>query len=73
MSDLEEGYHIEHMYKACKDIMDSGCQLIVLTALDFEGSPVYNEHAAQRLTNMGAKVAAITPNELAEWIGEIIS
>lgn len=73
VSDLEEGYPIDHMYKACKDIMDTGCQFIVLTVLDFEGSPVYNEHAAQRLTNMGAKVAAITPNELAEWIGEIIS
>ena len=73
VSDLEEGYSIQHMYKACKDIMDTGCKLVVLTALDFEGSPVYNEHAAQTLTNMGAKVAAITPYELAEWIGEVIS
>ncbi|WP_337031616.1 VWA domain-containing protein [Paenibacillus illinoisensis] len=73
VSDLEEGYPIQQMYKACKDIMDAGCKLLVLTALDFNGDTVYNKHAAQTLTNMGAHVAAITPNELAEWIGEIIT
>lgn len=73
VSDLEEGYPIHQMYKACKDILDAGCKLLVLTALDFNGDTVYNKHAAQTLTNMGAHVAAITPNELAEWIGEIIT
>jgi hypothetical protein len=61
------------MYKACKDIIDAGCKLLVLTALDFNGDTVYNKHAAQTLTDMGAHVAAITPNELADWIGEIIT
>lgn len=73
VSDLEEGYPIQHMYKACKDILDTGCKLLVLTALDFNGDTVYNKHAAQTLSNMGAHVAAITPNELADWIGEIIT
>ncbi|KQY94972.1 CoxE [Paenibacillus sp. Root52] len=73
VSDLEEGFHINHMYQACKDIIDAGCKLLVLTALDFNGDSVYNKHAAQTLTNMGAHVAAITPNELADWIGEIIT
>lgn len=73
VSDLEEGYPIQHMYKACKDILDAGCKLLVLTALDFNGDSVYNKHAAQTLTNMGAHVAAITPNELADWIGDIIT
>ena len=73
VSDLEEGYPIQQMYKACKDIMDAGCKLLVLTALDFNGDTVYNKHAAQTLTNMGAHVAAITPNELADWIGEMIT
>ncbi|PZT54974.1 VWA domain-containing protein [Paenibacillus silvae] len=73
VSDLEEGYPINQMYQACKDIIDAGCKLLVLTALDFNGNSVYNEHAAQTLANMGAHVAAITPNELAEWIGDIIT
>ncbi|CAI6050752.1 hypothetical protein PAECIP112173_01379 [Paenibacillus sp. JJ-100] len=73
VSDLEEGYPINQMYQACKDIIDAGCKLLVLTALDFNGDSVYNKHAAQTLANMGAHVAAITPNELAEWIGDIIT
>ncbi|WP_145331278.1 VWA domain-containing protein [Paenibacillus xylanexedens] len=73
VSDLEEGYPINQMYQACKDIIDAGCKLLVLTALDFNGDSVYNKHAAQTLANMGAHVAAITPNQLAEWIGEMIT
>ncbi|WP_434756524.1 VWA domain-containing protein [Paenibacillus amylolyticus] len=73
VSDLVEGFPINQMYQACKDIIDSGCKLLVLTALDFNGESVYNKHAAQTLANMGAQVAAITPNELAEWIGEMIT
>ncbi|MGQ8872026.1 VWA domain-containing protein [Paenibacillus sp. TSA_86.1] len=73
VSDLEEGFPINQMYQACKDIIDAGCKLLVLTALDFNGESVYNKHAAQTLANMGAHVAAITPNELAEWIGDIIT
>ena len=73
VSDLEEGYPIQHMYKACKDIVDAGCKLLVLTALDFEGNSVYNKHAAQVLADLGAHVAAITPNELADWIGDIVT
>ncbi|WP_207383547.1 VWA domain-containing protein [Paenibacillus solani] len=72
VSDLEEGYPIQHMYRACKDIIDSGAKLFVLTALNFEGEAVYNRQAAQTLANMGAHVAAITPNELADWIADTI-
>ncbi|MHA7965286.1 VWA domain-containing protein [Paenibacillus sp. CAU 1782] len=73
VSDLEEGYPVRGMYKACKDIIDSGSKLLVLTALNFDGDAVYNRQAAQHIANMGAHVAGITPNELAEWIGEIIT
>jgi Mg-chelatase subunit ChlD len=73
VSDLEEGYPVRGMYKACKDIIDSGSKLLVLTALNFDGDSVYNKQAAQHIANMGGHVAAITPNELAEWIGEIIA
>ncbi|WPP39652.1 VWA domain-containing protein [Paenibacillus hunanensis] len=72
VSDLEEGYPIQSMYAACKDILDAGSRLIVLPALNYEGTAVYDRNAARRLTDMGANVAAITPNRLAEWIGEII-
>ncbi|ASA26301.1 VWA domain-containing protein [Paenibacillus donghaensis] len=73
VSDLEEGYPAEQMYRAAKDILDGGSRLLVLTALDFAGTAIYNERAAQVLTNMGAYVAALTPDKLADWIGDIIT
>ncbi|MCM3781828.1 VWA domain-containing protein [Neobacillus mesonae] len=72
VSDLEEGYSLPPMYRACKDIIDAGSRLLVLTSLDFEGNSIYNERAARRIADMGADVAAITPNELPDWIGNII-
>lgn len=73
VSDLEEGYPIQDMYRTSKEIIDTGCTFLVLTALDFEGTGVYNKHAARTLADMGAHVAAITPDELAQWVGKIIT
>ncbi|MGO0061943.1 VWA domain-containing protein [Brevibacillus fluminis] len=72
VSDLEEGYPIHEMYRISKEIIDSGCTFLVLTALDFAGNTVYNKNAARILADMGAHVAAITPDELSRWIGKII-
>lgn len=72
VSDLEEGYPIKEMYRQSKEIIDAGCKFLVLTALDFNGNATYNQHAARVLNDMGANVAAITPDELAQWIGKVI-
>ncbi|MDO3411418.1 VWA domain-containing protein [Saccharibacillus sp. CPCC 101409] len=73
VSDLEEGYPAQHMYRAAKDILDGGSRLLALTALNFEGHPVYDERAARTFADMGAEVAALTPDALAEWIGRIVN
>lgn len=73
VSDLVEGYPASHMYRAGKDILDAGARLLVLTALDFEGHAAYDEHAARTFADLGAEVAAITPDALAEWIGRIVN
>ncbi|MFF0826574.1 VWA domain-containing protein [Brevibacillus sp. NPDC003359] len=72
VSDLEEGYPIKEMYRQSKEIIDAGCKFLVLTALDFNGNATYNQYAARVLSDMGANVAAITPDELAQWIGKVI-
>ncbi|CEH28826.1 Uncharacterized protein BN1090_A2_01249 [Aneurinibacillus migulanus] len=72
VSDLEEGYSMHEMYRTSQAIIDTGCKFLVLTALDFAGNVHYNKQAARTLSDMGAHVAAITPNELAQWIGKII-
>lgn len=73
VSDLYEGGDIRRMYRSCRDIIETGSRLFVLPALDYSATPWYDRNAAHRLARMGADVAAITPEQLAEWIGRIIS
>ncbi len=73
VTDLYDGNNYNYMYRSCRDILESGSRLFVLPALDYSSTPCYDKRAAKALANMGADVAAITPEELAEWIGKIIS
>lgn len=73
ISDLFEGCGYSEMYHAAKRILESGSKLIVLTALDMAANPNYDRNAGQKLANMGAFVGAMTPEELAEHVGEMIS
>ncbi|MDC7223756.1 MAG: VWA domain-containing protein [Spirochaetales bacterium] len=72
ISDLFEGNSYSGMYRAARDLIESQVKLMVLTALDFNAVPEYDKRAAQTLTNMGAEVGALTPNQLADWVGDII-
>lgn len=73
VSDLYEGYGYQNMYRVSKGIIESGAKLIVLTALDMEANPNYDRGAAATLADMGAFVGAMTPEQLAEWMGKIIA
>lgn len=73
VSDLYDGNDYRMMYRSCRDIIESGSKLFVLPALDYAAAPCYDKNAAKYLAGLGADVAAITPEELAEWIGKIIS
>ena len=72
VSDLYDGYAYNLMYKRVHDIIETGANLFVLTALDYEGNGSYDRNAAQHMANLGAQVAAITPKELANWIAKIV-
>lgn len=72
VSDLYEGYGYQNLYRVSKGIIESGAKLIALTALDMDANPNYDKNAAATLANMGAFVGAMTPEELAEWMGKII-
>jgi hypothetical protein len=72
VSDLYDGINYNYMYRSCRDIIEAGSKLFVLPALDYSSVPSYDKRAAKALSAIGAEVAAITPEELAEWIGEII-
>ena len=73
VSDLYEGVSQANMYGAVKDIVESGARLVALTALDRQADPVYDRNAAEKMARLGAHVGAMTPEQLAEWMGKIIA
>lgn len=73
VSDLEEGYAMSDMYRAAKQLLEAGCKLLVLTALNDAGHAVYNTEAARQLARMGAHVAAMTPEQLPQWMESVMS
>lgn len=73
ITDLYEGGGYQNLYRVSKEIIESGAKMMVLTALDLEANPNYDKNAAAMLANMGANVGAMTPLQLAEWVGRIIS
>ncbi len=72
VSDLYEGGGYQNLYSICKGIIESGAKLVALTALDREANPCYDRNAAAALGDMGAFVGAMTPEELAGFIGKIM-
>lgn len=72
VSDLYDGYDYRQMYRRVYDIVETGANMFVLPALDFDASGRYDRNAAQKMADLGAQVAAITPKELAKWIAKIV-
>lgn len=72
VSDLYDGYDYRQMYSRVNDIIESGSKMFVLPALDFEANGSYDKNAAQKMANLGADVATITPKELAQWISKVV-
>ena len=73
VTDLYEGAGYQRLYATAKGIIESGAKLVVLTALDMDANPNYDRNAAEVLADMGAYVGAMTPEELAGWVGKMIA
>ena len=72
VSDLYEGGGYDNMYRVSKGISESGAKLVVLTALDMEANPDYDRNAAKKLASMGAFVGAMTPEELVDFVSQVV-
>jgi Mg-chelatase subunit ChlD len=62
ISDLYEGTAPDAMYRAAIELHQSGVQIIVLLALDDQGSPVFDRQHASFFASLGAPVFACTPD-----------
>ena len=48
-------------------------KLLGLASLDMEANPSYDRRMADRLAEVGMDIAALTPNQLAQWLATVIS
>jgi Mg-chelatase subunit ChlD len=72
ITDFYEGADPQRLLGTTHAIVESGAKLLGLAALDEQAKPSYDKSIAQRMVNLGAEVAAMTPGELAAWVGEKI-
>ncbi|MCR9197590.1 MAG: DUF5682 family protein [Planctomycetaceae bacterium] len=72
ITDFEEGGPIPQLLSEIRQLTDSGVKALGLAALDDAGKPRYQTGIARQVVACGMPVAALSPSELARWVGEQI-
>ena len=72
ISDLYEGYSPDRALTEAAHLCGAGVRLLALTALDRRSNPDYDREFAQKLRQLGAEVAALTPDRLADWLAKAV-
>ncbi len=70
ISDFYEGGSEAALLRTVKGLVEQGTIVLGLAALDESANPVYDRVLAQRVTDLGAHVGAMTPGELAAFVAE---
>ncbi|MFJ4878546.1 DUF5682 family protein [Streptomyces sp. NPDC088745] len=70
ISDFEEGAPLGGLLAEVRDLVATGCHVLGCASLDDAGRPRYSTGVAGQLVAAGMPVAALSPLELARWIGE---
>ncbi|MFE7036172.1 DUF5682 family protein, partial [Streptomyces sp. NPDC057621] len=73
VSDFEEGYPIGGLLAEVRNLVGAGCHVLGCASLDDTGRPRYSTGVAGQLVSAGMPVAALSPLELARWVGEKVS
>ncbi|KOT39169.1 von Willebrand factor A [Streptomyces caelestis] len=73
VSDFEEGYPLGGLLAEVRALVSAGCHVLGCASLDDTGRPRYSTGVAGRLVAAGMPVAALSPLELARWVGEKIT
>jgi len=72
VSDFEEGVSIPQMLAEVRTLADAGAKLLGLAALDDDAKPRYQAGNAASVAAAGMPVAAVSPERLAQWVGDQI-
>ncbi|WP_328897173.1 DUF5682 family protein [Streptomyces sp. NBC_00236] len=70
ISDFEEGAPLGGLLAEVRALVATGCHVLGCASLDDAGRPRYSTGVAGQLVAAGMPVAALSPLELARWIGE---
>ncbi|MFI9629951.1 DUF5682 family protein [Streptomyces sp. NPDC052042] len=70
VSDFEEGAPLGGLLGEVRALASSGAHLLGCAALDDTGTPRYSVSTARQLVAAGMPVAALSPLELARWVGD---
>ncbi|MER5768223.1 DUF5682 family protein [Streptomyces sp. NPDC001985] len=70
ISDFEEGGPVGPLLAEVRALVDAGVHVLGCASLDDRGRPRYSTGVASRLVAAGMPVAALSPLELARWVGE---
>lgn len=72
VTDFEEGVSVPQMLSEIRILSDSGVKLLGLAALDDDARPRYHSGIAASVVSAGMPVAAVSPERLAQWVGDQI-
>ncbi len=72
LSDFEDFGPLSGLLAEVRALAESGARPLGLAALSDDGKPRFNEAVASQVVEAGMPVAALTPLELARWVGEQI-
>ena len=72
VSDFAEGASPRALDAAVARLFEARVKLIGLAALDDAGAPFFDAAVAGRLAELGMKIGAMTPYELARWLADAI-
>ncbi|MFO0715197.1 MAG: VWA domain-containing protein [Sandaracinus sp.] len=72
VSDFEEGFPLESLLAEVRSLVESGVTALGLASLDDAGKPRFSAAIAGLVAGAGMPVAALSPVELARWVGERI-
>jgi Mg-chelatase subunit ChlD len=73
VTDFCEGGSPTALLASIKRLREAGARVIGLAALDEKAQPSYDRHMAEQCVAVGAEVAALTPQRLAEWLARVLS
>lgn len=72
ISDFFEGGDSHALRTAVKGMAESGVTVLALAALEADGRVSLDENEARALARCGAHVGAMTPDQLAAWVAEVV-